>query len=179
MKKIKRKKRIVKKFVCVCQFLWITFLFAILSSCGSGGEGSNGIVQPDPNKSTMVATPEKLVADGVAISTITVTVLDSNGNPVPGATVTLSSSRGATDTISQPVATTDSNGRTTGTVVSIAGGATAISAVASGVGITQKAAVSFMDITPPSPITDLSHVQGTRGTIKWTAPVDNGTAVSH
>ncbi|MEW6071427.1 MAG: Ig-like domain-containing protein [Planctomycetota bacterium] len=67
---------------------------------------------------TVSAVPSTgVVADGVETSTITVTVRDVNGNPVPGRTVQLAGT-GSGNTITQPAATTDAGGVTTGTIAS-------------------------------------------------------------
>src|SRR3972149_251149 len=59
---------------------------------------------------------------------IPVTVRDSGNNLIQGATVVLSSNRGATDTFTQPVGTTDANGQITGAVKSVTSGNATISA---------------------------------------------------
>ncbi len=48
--------------------------------------------------SSVVASPATVAADGVATTTVTVTVEDAHGNLVPNAAVTLASSGGAADT---------------------------------------------------------------------------------
>lgn len=44
----------------------------------------------DPDTSTVTASPSSVAADGIAYSTITVTLRDTLGNPIPGITVSLS-----------------------------------------------------------------------------------------
>lgn len=67
--------------------------------------------------STVTAAPGSgVVADGVATSTITVTVRDRNGAPVPGQTVRLDAT-GSANTLVQP-GPTDAHGVTTGTIAS-------------------------------------------------------------
>ncbi len=68
--------------------------------------------------SSVVASPSSLFANGSNISTITVTLTDAGGNPQAAKNVTLTSSRGATDTITGSPATTDALGVATFTVVS-------------------------------------------------------------
>jgi energy-converting hydrogenase Eha subunit A len=69
-------------------------------------------------KSTVTVSPLSIIASSGAItSTITVTARDTNSNPVPGATVTLTVA-GTGNTITQPVSVTDDNGVTTGAVSS-------------------------------------------------------------
>ena len=81
-----------------------------------------------PALSTVVAAPPFVPADGVTVSTITVTLRDSNGQPVAGKTIALSSDRGAADTITQPALNTDAGGVATGTVRSATVGTAVITA---------------------------------------------------
>jgi YVTN family beta-propeller protein len=102
---------------------------------------------PDPTRSTVVAAPISVPADGDTSSTITVTVRDFNNNPISGATVTLSSDR-EEDTIFQPVGTTDANGQITGFVSSTGAGTSTISAIVNGtVTVVDTATVTFLN--PP------------------------------
>jgi hypothetical protein len=78
--------------------------------------------------STVTASPLTVPADGVASSTITVTLLDANNNPVGGKAVTLVSSRSGSDTIAQPSSPTDGAGRATGTIWSTSAGSSTITA---------------------------------------------------
>jgi adhesin/invasin len=98
---------------------------------------------PDATNSTVVASPTNIQADGITTSTITVTLLDANNHPVSGANVILSSSRGLTDTITQPSGVTDVSGQTTGEISSTTSGTAAVSAIGDGVSITQTATVFF------------------------------------
>src|SRR5262245_65177058 len=67
--------------------------------------------------STATAAPATgVIADGTAFSTITVTVRDLSGNPVPGQTVQLAST-GSNNTLVQP-GLTDAFGVATGTIAS-------------------------------------------------------------
>lgn len=66
--------------------------------------------------STMVSNPTMgVVADGLETSTLTVTVLDANNNPVPGQTVTFAAS-GSNNTLTQPASVTDSSGQAVGSI---------------------------------------------------------------
>ena len=80
----------------------------------------------DAALSTVTVDPPVVLADGVAFSTITVTLLDSNSMPLIGLDVSLASTRGALDTITQPLAPTDINGVTTGQIRSTTIGITQI-----------------------------------------------------
>ena len=55
-------------------------LFALLVSCGGGGDDGSGPLQTA--SITLVANPTSLPADGNGSSTITATIRDSSGNPV-------------------------------------------------------------------------------------------------
>lgn len=67
--------------------------------------------------SSISATPESVVADGIQKSTIVVVVRDDNGNPVPGRTVEISAT-GTSNTIEQPPAPTGFDGTAVGTIAS-------------------------------------------------------------
>lgn len=82
----------------------------------------------DAANSSVIVDPPIVAADGVAFSTITVTMRDVNDQPLPGRTVTLASSRGALDVITQPLGPTDGNGVTTGEIRSVNAGITQVQA---------------------------------------------------
>ena len=68
--------------------------------------------------STIAANPASgITADGVATTTLTVTVRDANGNPVSGQAVELSAN-GTGNTLVQPAAVTDALGEASGTLAS-------------------------------------------------------------
>ena len=70
----------------------------------------------DAVNSSVTVDPPVVAADGIAFSTITVTMRDGNNQPVAGRTVSLVSSRGAMDVVTQPSTPTDVNGITTGEI---------------------------------------------------------------
>jgi len=70
----------------------------------------------DSNNSSVTVDSPIVVADGNAFSTITVTLRDGNNLPLAGRVVSLASSRGALDTLTQPINPTDINGVTTGEI---------------------------------------------------------------
>ncbi|MEY2518095.1 MAG: Invasin, domain 3, partial [bacterium] len=65
--------------------------------------------------STLTASPTTVTADGSTTSTLTATIKDTNGNPLPGKTVTLAKS-GGSSTITTVSGTTDAAGVATFTV---------------------------------------------------------------
>ena len=95
--------------------------------------------------STVTASPTSVPADGVNTSTITVTLKDSSGAVVPGKTVTLASSRGATDTISAASGPSNASGVVTFTVKSTTAGTPVFTATdaTDSMAVTQTAAVTF------------------------------------
>jgi uncharacterized repeat protein (TIGR01451 family) len=99
----------------------------------------------DPGRSSVTASPSVVTADGITTSTITITLRDSAGNPVPGKTVTIATDRGGIDVITQPAAPTDANGQTTGTVSSVLTGPSTITAtnVTDAIILTQQPVVFF------------------------------------
>ncbi len=127
--------------------------------------------------STVVAVPNiNVLADGSTASTVTVTVLDGNGNAVPGQVVELTAS-GFQNTISQPALVTNASGITTGTLASIRAESKTVTAVvnpgASQVALSQQPVVAF--------IGDASNLDGSLS-IASATPVSgvlaNGVATS-
>ena len=82
----------------------------------------------DPGNSTVTVDPPIVLADGVAFSTITVTLRDGLNQPRVGRVVSLASSRGALDVVTQPLNPTDVNGVTTGEIRSVMNGPALIQA---------------------------------------------------
>lgn len=82
----------------------------------------NRVSVVDAANSSVTVDPPVVTADGIAFSTITVTIRDGNDQPLSGRTVSLASSRGALDSIIQPVSPTDANGVTTGEIRSVNAG---------------------------------------------------------
>jgi adhesin/invasin len=70
---------------------------------------------PVSAQTTLSASPTSLTADNTATTTLTVTVKDANGNPVPGQSVTLASS-GSANTLTPTSGNTDAAGRLTATL---------------------------------------------------------------
>ena len=70
------------------------------------------------SNSSFAAFPASIPADGTAVSAITVTILDASSNPINGKIVSLDSSRGNIDTITNLSAQTDFNGRASFTLKS-------------------------------------------------------------
>lgn len=98
---------------------------------------SAGVVSA--SQSTVSVSPASLVAGGGS-STITVTVKDGSGIPLPGVTVALSAS--GSNTIVQPAALTNASGVTTGSLSSTSAGVKTVTATASGVVINQKPTIT-------------------------------------
>ena len=95
--------------------------------------------------STVTATPASVMADGATTATVTVTLKDATNNPVAGKTVTLASSRGASDTISPSSGTSATNGVVTFSVKSTSPGSSDYTATdtTDSVVVTPKATVTF------------------------------------
>jgi Big-like domain-containing protein/invasin-like protein/calcineurin-like phosphoesterase family protein len=88
-----------------------------------------------------VGVDQASITAGSGLATITVTVRNSNGDPVSGANVVLAST-GTQNILVQPSGPTDANGVATGTLSSNKAELKTISAMADGVAITQTAAVT-------------------------------------
>lgn len=120
---------------------------------GSGSVVVPGATPPaDAAQSTVAAAPGPVVANGIATSTITVTLKNSGGNPATGKTVSLTSDRGATDLISLPSGVSNASGVVTFTVRSLVPGTPAFTAtsVTDSVAVTQTAGVTFTANPPAS-----------------------------
>lgn len=115
------------------------------SSVLRGKRGRAGGVALPPTQtfsagnSTVTAT-SPITNDGVQTSTVTVTVKDTNGNPISGYTVVIAST-GSNNTLGQPGASSDANGVCTGTLKSTTAETKTVSATANSNSITQTASV--------------------------------------
>ncbi|HEY6109128.1 MAG TPA: invasin domain 3-containing protein, partial [Gemmatimonadales bacterium] len=94
----------------------------------------------DASQSTLAAAPASVVPG--ALSTITVTAKDANGNPISGATVVLAAT--GMRTLTQPADTTGASGVTTGTVSGMMEETIIVSATVNGTAITQTATVEVV-----------------------------------
>jgi Bacterial Ig-like domain (group 1) len=88
---------------------------------------AGGATMPSADRSTIAADPTSIRADS-GLSTITVTVLDDGGNPLPGVTVALQAT-GDGNTLQQPSAATGTDGVATGTLQSSVPGQKTVSAI--------------------------------------------------
>jgi hypothetical protein len=102
----------------------------------------------DANQSTVVADPTSALADGTATSTITVTLRDANGNPVPGQTVTLTQSPDAGSVITGPSGLSDPQGVVTFTATSTTTGLVTYTASVATTTITATTTVQFTGRAP-------------------------------
>ncbi|TAK32117.1 MAG: PKD domain-containing protein [Chloroflexota bacterium] len=110
-----------------------------------------GSLRADPTMSRLSAEPTSVPADGGTSTSVTVQLLTTNGTPVPRKTVRLSSSRGISDTITQPTQT-GADGRATGAVRSTFPGSATLSAFVmdDGVSVLQTGSVTFEPYTSPN-----------------------------
>ncbi len=86
------------------------------------------ITNADAMLSTVVVDPDIVIADGVSISNVTVTLIDGNGQPVPGKQVILTTDRGVLDIITQPVGLTQADGVARGVIRSTTRGVSTLTA---------------------------------------------------
>jgi hypothetical protein len=126
----------------------------------------------DADASKVSATPTSVPADGMTTSTITVTLKDSNSNPVSGKAVTLAKTGGpGSPTISGPTATvTNASGQVTFTIKSATPGTDSFQATdtSDSVVIAQTASVTF---TPGA----VSAAQSTVSASPTSVPADGIT----
>jgi Invasin, domain 3 len=108
---------------------FVTFT-AVASSGQSGGGGGAGGQPPSASRSSVSASPDSIPV-GSGTSTITVVVRDDQGNPVPGAVVSLAAS-GSGSTLVQPSSPTGADGVAEGTVTGSDPGAIVVTATVDG-----------------------------------------------
>ena len=99
------------------------------------------------SQSTVVSSPAtNVTANNLNTSTITVTLLDSTGNPVSGKTTSLSSNRSGSDTITPLTPSTNSFGQATFSIKSTTSGNSILTAsdVTDSLLITQTSSVTFV-----------------------------------
>ncbi|WP_396259595.1 Ig-like domain-containing protein [Haloferula sp. A504] len=101
----------------------------------------------DPANSTVVASPDTAIANGISTATVTVTLRDSNGQLVIGEDVTLGGSPSGAAISPSTTQTTDGNGQAAFTVSSTTIGTVVFTATSStdNVTVTQTASVDFSD----------------------------------
>ena len=99
---------------------------------------------PSTTVSTVTASPTSVAAGGA--STITVTVLDANGNPISGVPVSLAATGG---TLTQPAGPTGANGVVTGSLTSATAGDVTVTATVSGsIQLASQPTVTFVALPP-------------------------------
>ncbi|WP_162458367.1 Ig-like domain-containing protein [Pseudactinotalea terrae] len=95
-----------------------------------------------PAASSVTANPTSVIADGESAATITVTLLDTNDNPVPGLPVILTAG-GGSSAISEPSGLSGADGVVTFTVTDTVAEHVTYTATAGGTEIDDSAAVTF------------------------------------
>lgn len=103
----------------------------------------------DPAQSTVVVSPSSVLADGSSPATIQVVVKNKSGEAFPGLTVVLAAS-GSGNTLTQPSAPTDSQGKASGTLVSTGAETKTVTASAGAVTLNSQPTVSFTATGVPS-----------------------------
>jgi adhesin/invasin len=139
---------------------------------GGGGGGTD----PSAGKSTVSADPTSIQA-GSGLSTITVTVLDGNGSPVSGASVTLQAS-GSGNTLTQPSGVTGADGVATGTLASTVPGTKVVTATVNGsITVNQTAQVTVT--VAPATTVELVEGDGQSAEVGTTVPVRPAVRVTN
>jgi len=120
-------------------------IVAVHAGCGGGSGPDPGPTLVDATRSSLLATPTVVVADGATSATLIATARDATGAPVPGRRVTFTV-RGAGGTI-QPIPTgdrvTDPGGAVTASLVSTRAEAKDVTVEVDGVPVAQHATVTF------------------------------------
>ena len=138
------------------------------------------------SSSEVTVSPSSVPADGQSHVTVTVTVLDANGTPVAGKTITVSAVEhslgfvGPLSTISQPTQPTDANGQATATLTSTMPGTAIISVqdVTDGATLVQQRTVQFTSVLV-APRSDLSQAIATLYNNTVSSFSENGIAGTH
>ncbi|MBI5071357.1 Ig-like domain-containing protein [Candidatus Falkowbacteria bacterium] len=112
--------------------------------------GTDPALAVSASLSTVSASPTSVTADGSSVSVIIATIKNSSGSALSGKTVTVSSSRGATDTIAIVNGTTDASGKAYFQAHSNTPGSATFTAVADGVTVDQTASVVFTGVVSSS-----------------------------
>jgi predicted aconitase with swiveling domain len=135
---------------------------------------------PDPTQSTLGASPTQVPSDGKTASTVTVTLNDHFGNPVPGKTVGVQASAGGStgSSVITPLSpTTNASGQATFSVTDATAEVVTYTAVdtTDNIKITgQGVAVTFGNPPPPPPVIADSTITASA----TTAPADGTTTVT-
>jgi len=103
--------------------------------------------------STVTANTSTLGANGIATTSITVTIRDATNTPIASEVVSLSSNRGASDTITPSLAITDSNGVVTFVISSSVVGNSVYTATDANVTFGQRPSVSYVGVKTESGVT--------------------------
>ena len=130
---------------------------------------------PDADASSLASDKGTIDGNGQDQATITVTVRDKFGNPVPGQDVTLSSNDNA-DTIQQPGQQTNAAGQTAGRVSSTNPGIKEISATVNGsVQLTQRVSLIVTDANSVDLALFTAEFKGFAGvTLQWSTAREVG-----
>src|SRR5262245_24054634 len=152
------------------------FLLATLSGCLEDKSRQNVSDQPSATLGTVTANPATgILANGVAVSTITVTVVDDNGAPLANRPVQLTAS-GTNNTLVQP-AITNASGVATGTIASTTAETKTITATidpgVNAVVLAQQPTIQF--VADPG---NISAVLSTATASPATGVIADGSAVS-
>jgi hypothetical protein len=129
----------------------------------------------DPTTSTVVATPNPVLANGVASATVTVTLKDSTGTPVVGHPVTLAQGTGSS-TIGPASGPSNASGQVTFSVTNTTVELVTYTATdtTDTVMVTQTADVDFTP--PPMLVTDAA--MSTVVAVPTSVPADGGTSAT-
>jgi uncharacterized delta-60 repeat protein len=153
---------------------------AVVAASGSisGSASVTVALVPSQTNSTVVASPTSVNANGVHVSTVTVTLKDASNNSIVGHGVTISSGAHPT-TIAPSSATTNSSGQAAFTVKSTQEGVATITATDTtvSVALSNTATITFNDVTPPNEATNLAATpKNARAELSWTASTSGDVA---
>ena len=150
----------------------------ITSTASGYTDGTIGVTFTTPLLLSLSASQLLVVADGTAISTITATTSDS----ASGISISFSSSRGATDTLSPTTCTTGIDGKCSVTITSSTAGTSTITTTASGytdgtVGVTFTILIPTLSLSA-NPTSLVADGKKTSTIIATTPDIKSGVIIS-
>jgi alpha-tubulin suppressor-like RCC1 family protein len=118
---------------------------SVHGACGAGDSAGPGATPVDGVRSTLSATPERVVADGATSATLVAIARDATGAPVQGrqATFTVRGADGTVQTFSSGDRVTDEHGVVSAALVSTRAEAKDVAVEIDGVVVAQHATVTF------------------------------------
>jgi hypothetical protein len=155
---------------------WSQGYFVTPNGNDGGGHPGDGSAQSvSASQSTVVANPSAAPADGLATSTVTVTLKGSNTAPVSGAPVSLGQGSGHS-TITPSSSTTNASGQAAFTVKDSTAEPVTYTATSGSVTVTQTGSVTFQALAQSISFTSTAPSQAVVGGPTYTVSATGGAS---